>query len=217
MTYVRQAYRTIKTRILENRYPPGHQILEQELADDLGMSRTPVREALIRLQDEGLVELIPRRGMRVVPLSPEDMREIYEVLTALEVAAVELAAQRNLTDQDLAPLEKALEAMESRLAADDLDGWARADARFHKALIRLAGNKRLAGMAGTLADQVHRARMITLRLRPRPVQSIEEHGEVLEALRVGDGVRACEGHRRHRRASARLLLDLLNYYRLPHL
>ncbi len=217
MTYVQQAYRTIKTRILENRYQPGHQILEQQLADDLGMSRTPVREALIRLHNEGLVELIPRRGMRVVPLSPEDMREIYEVLTALEVAAVEIAAGRPLSEEDLAPLDSALQAMQSSLAADDLDGWAKADARFHKALLALAGNKRLAGMAATLADQVHRARMITLRLRPRPVQSIEEHSQVLEALRAGDGEKACAGHRRHRRGAARLLLDLLNYYRLPHL
>lgn len=217
MSYVRQAYRTIKAHILENRYPPGHQVLEQQLADDLGMSRTPVREALIRLQDEGLVELIPRRGMRVVPLSPQEMQEIYEVLTALEVAAVELAARQTLTDRDLAPLDDALQAMETRLAADDLDGWADADARFHNALINLSGNKRLAGLAATLADQVHRARMVTLRLRPRPVRSIEEHRAVLEALRAGDGARACKQHRRHRRRSAQLLLDLLSYYRLPHL
>ncbi len=217
MTYVQQAYRTIKARILENRYQPGHQILEQHLADDLGMSRTPVREALIRLQDDGLVEVIPRRGVRVVPLSPEDMREIYEVLTVLEVAAVEIAARRPLAAEDLAPLDSALQAMKSSLATNDLDGWAKADARFHKALLALAGNKRLVAMAATLADQVHRARMITLRLRPPPVKSIEAHSEVLEALRGGDGARASEGHRRHRRESARLLLDLLNYYRLPHL
>jgi DNA-binding GntR family transcriptional regulator len=217
MSYVSKAYATIKERILENRYQPGHQILEQELADDLGMSRTPVREALIRLHDEGLVELIPRRGMRVVPLSPEDMQEIYEVLTALEVTAVDLLARRNLPPKELASLDEALQDMQTCLAGDDLDGWARADARFHKALITLAGNKRLAGMAATLADQVHRARMVTLRLRPRPDQSIEEHREVLEALKAGDHQRACERHRRHRQGSAQLLLDLLSYYRLPHL
>ncbi len=217
MSYVQQAYRTVKRRILENHYPPGQQVLEQELADDLGMSRTPVREALIRLHEEGLVELIPRRGMRVVPLAPGDMQEIYEVLTALEVAAVELAARRHLNPEALQPLEEALQAMETRLAADDLDGWARADVRFHQALITLSGNKRLIGMAATLADQVHRARMITLRLRPRPDRSIREHREVLEALRSGEGDRAGRAHRRHRRNAARLLLDLLNYYRLPHL
>ena len=217
MTFVRQAYRTIKARILENHYPPGQQVLEQQLADDLGMSRTPVREALIRLQNEGLVELIPRRGMRVVPLSPEDMQEIYEVLTALEVTAVELLARRGLPPEALRPLAEALQAMETCLDQDDLDGWARADARFHQTLITLSGNRRLAGMAATLADQAHRARMVTLRLRPKPVQSIREHREVLEALQAGDGRRAGERHRQHRQGAAQLLLDILSFYRLPHL
>jgi DNA-binding GntR family transcriptional regulator len=72
-------------------------------------------------------------------------------------------------------------------------------------------------MAATLADQAHRARMVTLRLRPKPVRSIEEHRDVLEALRRGDAAQACAVHRRHRRRSAKLLLDLLSYYRLPHL
>ena len=217
MTFVHQAYRTIKDRILANHYPPGQQVLEQQLADDLGMSRTPVREALIRLQNEGLVDLIPRRGMRVVPLSPEDLREIYEVLTALEVAAVERLARRALPPQALAPLETALQDMEDCLDRDDRDGWARADACFHQTLITLSGNKRLAGMAATLADQAHRARMVTLRLRPKPVQSIREHREVLAALLAGDGRRAGERHQQHRQRTAKLLLDILSYYRLPHL
>ena len=217
MTFVRQAYRTIKARILENHYPPGQQVLEQQLANDLGMSRTPVREALIRLQNEGLVELIPRRGMRVVPLSPADMQEIYEVLTALEVTAVELLARRSHSPEALRPLAEALKDMETRLDQDDLDGWARADARFHQTLITLSGNKRLAGMAATLADQAHRARMVTLRLRPKPDQSIREHREVLEALQAGDGRQAGERHRQHREGAARLLLDILSFYRLPHL
>ena len=217
MTFVRQAYRTIKARILQNHYPPGQQVLEQQLANDLGMSRTPVREALIRLQNEGLVELIPRRGMRVVPLSPDDMQEIYEVLTALEVTAVELLARRGLPPEALGPLAKALQDMETCLDQDDLDGWARADARFHQTLITLSGNRRLAGMAATLADQAHRARMVTLRLRPKPVQSIREHREVLKALQAGDGRRACERHRQHRQGAAQLLLEILSFYRLAHL
>ena len=94
MSFAVQAYTTIKHNILENRYPPGHQALEQELATELGMSRTPVREALIRLEREGLVELIPRRGMRVVPLSPADMKEIYDVLTGLETAALALMERK---------------------------------------------------------------------------------------------------------------------------
>jgi len=90
---VEMAYEQVKRRILDNQYHPGYQALEQEVAEDLGMSRTPVREALIRLKHEGLVELIPRRGMRVVPVVADDMKEIYDVLTSLESMAAELLAR----------------------------------------------------------------------------------------------------------------------------
>src|SRR5664279_1680646 len=81
---VEQAYRAIRQPIVDNVYPPGYRALELEFADDLKISRTPVREALQRLQAEGLVEIIPRHGARVLPVSPDDMREIYQVLIALE-------------------------------------------------------------------------------------------------------------------------------------
>ena len=97
MSLVDAAYEQIRRRILDNAWPPGHRALEQEVALALGMSRTPVREALMRLQAEGLVEVIPRHGMRVLPVSPNDMREIYQILTALECMAAELLAQRKPT------------------------------------------------------------------------------------------------------------------------
>ena len=83
---VDQAYAEIRRRILDNYYAPGHHVLEQELAADLGMSRTPVREALVKLQNERFVQLIPRHGMRVVPLSIQELREVYDtVRSALEL------------------------------------------------------------------------------------------------------------------------------------
>ena len=91
---VEWVYRTLKQSILTNEFYPGYQALEPELAKNLGVSRTPVREALIRLENERLIELIPRRGMRVIPLVPEDMREIYQLLTSLEVTAVEILARK---------------------------------------------------------------------------------------------------------------------------
>ena len=103
LSLVDAAYEQIRQRILDNAWPPGHRALEQEVALALGMSRTPVREALMRLQGEGLVEVVPRHGMRVLPVSPTDMREIYEILTALECMAAELVARKKPTDSDLAP------------------------------------------------------------------------------------------------------------------
>ena len=81
---VEAAYRALKTAIRENVYPPGHQAAEPEIAEQLGMSRTPVHEAIIRLQEEGLVQVLPRRGVLICPISADDIREIYDVLIAVE-------------------------------------------------------------------------------------------------------------------------------------
>ena len=144
------------------------------MAEELGISRTPVREALIRLANEGLVELIPRHGMRVLPVSPGDMREIYEVLTALESAAAEILARRKPSDSELRPLVEATSDMTRALRSNDLDAWAAADASFHHGLVQLAGNRTLIDAVARLGDRVHRARMFTLRLRPKPVSSTRE-------------------------------------------
>ena len=121
------AYQSIRRRILDNVWSPGYQALEQEVALELGMSRTPVREALIRLAREGLVEVVPRRGMRVLPVSPADMKDIYEILSALEGKAAELLASRRPSDADLKPLVTATQAMEKALKKGDLDAWAAAE------------------------------------------------------------------------------------------
>jgi DNA-binding GntR family transcriptional regulator len=217
MSRVEKAYREIKRRILSNEYPPGFQALEQEVADPLGMSRTPVREALIRLEKEGLVELIPRRGMRVVPLLPADMKEIYEVLTCLETMAVELLTKRRPGDDELSLMEKALAEMDRALETDDLDAWVDADERYHRMLLDLCGNQRLAALAYTVWDQVHRARMVSLRLRPKPWQSNEEHRAVLEAVRSGDWKRARDTHYNHRVRAGEVITQILEKFRFPQL
>ncbi len=211
------AYRAIRKRILDNAYPPGYQALEQALADELGLSRTPVREALIRLEKEGLVAVVPRHGMRVLPVSPTDMKEIYEILTALEGMAAELLAKRRPSDQALAPLERASRDMAKALRADDLEAWAEADARFHRLLIELAGNRLLAQAVLHFWDRAHRVRRLTLRLRPKPVDSTREHLALVERIRAGDPRGAHEVNRAHRERASRELLAILERYRLQHL
>jgi len=211
------AYQRLKQRILDNEYEPGTKVLEQTLADDLGLSRTPVREALVRLEQEGLVEVVPRHGMLVLPIRPSDMREIYEILTNLEPAATErLAAQRPSAER-IAPLIEACDAMETALAADDLTAWAKADEKFHFALVNLCGNRRLAAMVMTVWDQAHRARIFTLKLRPKPVESTREHRAVVEAILAGDAARARELYRLHRERAAHSLLEIIEKYGLVRL
>jgi DNA-binding GntR family transcriptional regulator len=208
------AYGEIRQRILDNAWPPGHQALEQALALELGMSRTPVREALIRLQNEGLVEVVPRHGMRVLPVSPADMQEIYDILTSLEAMAAELVARRKPAAAELASLDKASRDMEKALKKDDLDAWAEADERYHRQLIELCGNRKLAAIVYNYWDRAHRARMVTLRMRPKPVNSTREHLAVVEAIRRGDALAARELHRAHRERGSRELTEILQRYRL---
>jgi DNA-binding GntR family transcriptional regulator len=210
------AYQQIKRRILNNERPPGSQVLEPELAAELGMSRTPIREALVRLAKEGLIELLPRRGMRVLPVSPADMREIWQVISSLEATAAELMAARKLPPDapELAELEQANADMIDALARDDLDGWAAADERFHAALLNRCGNRRLARIAFNVWDQAHRARMITLRLRPKPVDSAADHRAVAHAIRQHNPELARELHRAHRLRAMNTLMGVLETYRL---
>ncbi len=211
------AYKEMHRRILDNVWAPGHQALEQEIALQLGMSRTPVREALICLQNEGLVEVIPRRGMRVLPVSPTDMREIYEILSALEGAAAEMLAARKPSDEELEPLVIATRAMTKALEADDLDAWAKADESFHEQLVTMAGNKLLAEAVFSHWDRAHRARMFTLRLRPKPVNSTQEHMALLERLRAGDATGAALVNRAHRQRGNRELLTIFERFRLQQM
>lgn len=211
---VETAYRVIRQRILDNAWAPGTQVLEGALAMELGMSRTPVREASIRLANEGLVEVVPRHGIRVLPVSPVDMREIYEILTSLESMAAELVANSKPSAQRLEPLEKASRDMEKALRQDDLDGWAEADERFHRHLMELCGNPKLAAIVFNFWDRAHRARMVTLRLRPRPVNSTREHLAIVKAIRRGDAAAAGALYRAHRQRASLELIELLQRHRM---
>jgi DNA-binding GntR family transcriptional regulator len=203
------AYRRVKTLILDNLLPPHSQHLEAELAVHLGMSRTPVREAMLRLAQEGLVEVTPRHGMRVLPISAADMRDIYDVLESLEPKAAELLARRRVSPEELAPLHRACDAMEASLADGDRPAWAAADEAYHRHLLDLCGNRRLAAMVMQVWEQSHRARMVTLNLRPLPQASTAEHRAMLVAIAAGDGERAHELFRMHRRRGGAELIALI--------
>lgn len=204
-----RAYRILKRLILENEITAGSQMLELEAAARLGMSRTPIREAMVRLDQEGMVELRPRHGMRVLPISPDVLAEIYDILTALEGAAAEAAARKGASPEQLASLQQAVDEMEAALAADDLRRWSVADASFHRQLVALAGNRRLAALVEQVSDQAHRARMTTLRLRPKPVSSNRDHAALVQAIRDRDARLAREIHEQHRRRAADMLVALI--------
>lgn len=212
-----RAYRELKALILENKLSVGNQYMEQEVAELLNMSRTPSREALVRLSNEGLVEIRARHGMRVKPVSIQDMREIYEVLTSLESTAAALAARRGLSDEQRNSLRDAVDEMKRSLERDELEAWAAADERFHRLLVEFSENKRLISLVGNFIDQSHRVRMMTLRLRPKPTASVDDHKAVMEAIMAGDAESARRRHRSHREVSGKMLVELLETHGLTQL
>lgn len=203
------AYRLLKTEIRLNRMAPGLQLTEPELAQRFSVGRSTIREALIRLESEGLVELIPRKGMRVLPLRVEDMREIYEMLMVLEPNIAGKLATKGLTDRELEPIEQAMHDMEVALENQDLETWAGADDRFHMGLLSLHGNHRLSAVVAELSDQVHRARMITLRLRDMPTKSNAEHRIIVDCIRSQDVKGAISAFSQHRCRAADELVSIL--------
>ena len=175
---------------------PGQTVLEREVADALGLSRTPVREALVRLEADHLVRLIPRRGFAVLPVDAEDMRRIYEVVEGLEGMAVLLAAERH-SAEDLEQLDESIRRQEEALDVDDLVAWTRADEVFHEQLLDASGNTHLHRLLDPYTDHLHRVRLYTVRRRPRPAKSTAEHRAVLGIIRLGNGRAARELHQSH--------------------
>lgn len=209
---VDNAYAALKSAIRENVFPPGYQSAENDVAAQLGMSRTPVHEAMIRLQEEGLVEVLPRRGILVRAISANDIREIYQLTIALESMAAEVLAVRphsTALNGILRRLEAETKAMERALKKRDLDQWARADDRFHEILTGKCGNGRLSRMASTVRDQTHRTRLLTLRLRPLPLKSAPEHRAIIDAIRNGKPKAAAKSAGAHRRRASEEMLPLL--------
>jgi DNA-binding GntR family transcriptional regulator len=217
MSNTQRAVEELRKLIFSGELGAGSDHLESELAERLGMSRTPVREAALTLEAQGLVEMRPRKGLRVLALSPADMHDIYDVLTELESLSAENAARLGYTDAELGHLATAINDMETALSENDLAAWAKADDVFHAELVRLGRNSRVQAIASMMVDQVRRARAMTLRVRPTPVKSNEDHRGVFEAIRSGDAAEARRIHYAHRKHAKEMLLGILEKYHFLHL
>ncbi|PTX55504.1 GntR family transcriptional regulator [Litoreibacter ponti] len=203
------ALERLREMVFSGELAPGSNHFEADLAEALGMSRTPVREAALTMQAQGLVEVRPRRGMRVLPISAKDMADIYDLLSELESLAAARAAARGLSRSELAQAQDCIARMDAALARKDLTAWAEADADFHAELVRLSDNPRLMEVFARYTDQVRRARLVTLPLRPLPVQSNRDHQAVLDAIGLGFADRARDLHRDHVTRARAMLTQLL--------
>lgn len=214
-----QAYAHLKNEIVSGRIVAGGQVDAKELAEHLGMSRTPVREAILRLANEGTIEVNARRGMRVVPLSVDDLQSVYQVITAIEVEAVFLLASSKDRENGVLALRAETAQMEAAIAKEDGEAWNLADERFHRTLLDVAGNLRLAEAGRTYRDIVQRAHFVALRLVPlaQKDRSIEAHNTLIDQIAAGDAFNARENHRAQRQRGAELLVTALRTLKLDHL
>jgi DNA-binding GntR family transcriptional regulator len=204
-----RAYREIRRRIMDSEMQAGSQYLEQELAEMLGMSRTPVREALIRLADERLVEVRPRHGARVLSISADEMADIYEILSELEGVAVRRLAARGPTDVEIKHFDDACINMVAAAKVGDMLSWVKLDQDFHVSLVAASGNARMADIVRGLMDQVHRARRQSSAEHQAPHASNTEHAALLDAIRRRDPIDALRIQRLHReRVKAQLIEQL---------
>jgi DNA-binding GntR family transcriptional regulator len=216
---VHSAYAALKRAILENELAPGETESTNELALRLGMSRTPIHEAALRLQEEGLVQILPKRGIRIASLSPGDVREIFEVIISIEGDAARLAAclPAALRDDLAARLDRQTDRMAGALAAKDLTERGHADADFHRLLVEGSRNQRFERIIRTLADQSHRARALTAGLRPPLEASIPEHRAIANSIRKGEPESALAAARAHRIRALDEIVPLIETMGLRHL
>jgi DNA-binding GntR family transcriptional regulator len=204
-------YRTLKEQILHQAFLPGQRLHVDQLARQLGVSRTPVKDALNALAREGLVEIIPRRGTFVAALSAQSIAELFDLRRALELLAAELLVAR-VTEADLARLRARLAVLDEPLGEDaDVDEHMRRNLAFHRELVQLAGNRKLLEVYDGLNVHIQIARVHARRRdwRIRRQQEREEHGAMLAALEARDPQRLAAAVDAHiRRAKHSLIQDL---------
>jgi len=180
------AYDTIKESILNLRVPPGAQLHIEDLADQMGVSRTPVREALLRLESDGLVRAVPRVGFFVTEITRRDLEDLFELRALLESFAAEKAASL-LTDDELARVDRLLEASVSAVEQGDMDRFLETEIAFHTLFIERAPNRHLIAMMESLQDLTYRERVLSLESLKNVRESLNEHQRIVEALHQRDG------------------------------
>ena len=187
---------TLRQAILRGELKPGERLLEIRLANKLGVSRTPVREAIRKLEMEGLVKLVPRRGAEVAEITEKRVRDALEVRRALEELAVQLACER-ISNEELEELKKAEEHFSQVLGKVDLVEVAAADESFHDVIFKATDNDRLTQLLNNLREQIYRYRLEYLKEESYHEILLQEHQQILERIRDRDKEKATEAIDRH--------------------
>ena len=178
-------FEAIREAILKGQLAPGERLMEIQLAEELGVSRTPVREAIRKLELEGLVLMVPRKGAYVASFSMKDVVEVFEIRGAVEGLSAALAAER-ITDQELEELERHLVKSSELINLADLEGMVEVDTGFHQILYQASRNQRLAQIINNLREQIQRFRQTSLSYPGRMRMALSEHREIVDAISARD-------------------------------
>jgi DNA-binding GntR family transcriptional regulator len=204
-----QAAIKLRALIVRGDLLPGEQLLEASISQALGISRTPLREALKQLAAEGLVELQLNRSAVVAPLRREELTELFEAVSAIERCAAELAAIR-MTAQDAERLEALQMRIEKHHDRGELREYFEANQQIHSAIVGLAGNGVLKATHEALLPRVERARFFALSARGRWDESVQEHRDILAALKARDAERAGRLLGHHVRRTGEIVAETLH-------
>ena len=175
----------IREAIMNGSLKPRERLMEIQLAEELGVSRTPVREALRKLELEGFIVMVPRKGAYVADLSLKDIADVFEIRAALEGLAAGLAAER-ITDEELEYRERHLVEKGDAISQNDMERLVAIDTDFHEAIYRASRNERLFVIINNLREQIQRFRATSLAYPGRMKQSLEEHRIIVEAIQSRD-------------------------------
>ena len=178
-------FNTLRNAILTGELSPGERLMEIKLADKLGVSRTPIREAIRKLELEGLVVNTPRKGAEVANISAEDLRDVLEVRRSLEVLAISLACDK-MTDETLELLYENIDAFKHSIDAKATSDIASVDVTFHDIIYKATGNNRLIQILNNISEQMYRYRFEYIKNKESWHRLVEEHMNIYEAIKNRD-------------------------------
>lgn len=189
-------FNTLRQAILTGELKPGERLMEIHLADKLGVSRTPIREAIRKLELEGLVTMIPRRGAEVAQITEKSMNDVLEVRRALDALCVELACER-ITEEGLVTLKAACDEFEAAIRTGEVKKIAQADVALHDIIVQATGNRRLIQLVNNLAEQMYRYRFEYIKDISQHEMLVEEHRIIYESILNKDKETAAQAARTH--------------------
>ncbi len=182
-------FKTLRQGILTGELKPGERLMEIHLANKLGVSRTPIREAIRKLELEGLVTMIPRRGAEVAQITVKGLKDVLEVRKALDALAAELACER-ITEEEMQALKHACDHFEQVTKTKDATKIAKADVKLHDIIVRATGNERLLQLVNNLAEQMYRFRFEHIKDATQHERLIGEHRKIYDSIVARDKSKA---------------------------